>query len=80
MQADLRRQLTQRLKNKPKGQKTSLLSFLRKTKIEMKKVDWPSRPAVIRLTGIVIGVSALVAIFVAGLDIMFTKLMGAIIK
>jgi len=39
------------------------LIFLEEVKGEMKKVDWPSKPAVIKLTGIVVAVSVGVALF-----------------
>jgi len=57
-----------------------VLVFLKETQAELKKVDWPDRPAVIRLTAIVIGVSVVVALFVGGLDLLFTKIMAMIVK
>ncbi len=46
----------------------------------MKNVSWPSREETIRLTGIVVGISLIVAIFIGILDFLFTNLMGAILK
>lgn len=64
----------------PAGKAIRPLVFLKEVKAEMKKVAWPDRPAVIRLTTIVIGVSLIVALFVGGLDFLFTKLMELIVK
>lgn len=58
----------------------SPLQFLKEVKLELKKVKWPTRPAVIRMTTIVITVSIAVGVFIAGLDFTFTNLMGLIIK
>ncbi|HUS52163.1 MAG TPA: preprotein translocase subunit SecE [Candidatus Bathyarchaeia archaeon] len=54
--------------------------FLKEVKAELDKVIWPTRRQIIRLTGIVVGVSTLVAIFIAILDFIFTKLMEILIK
>ena len=52
----------------------SLVQFLKETKIELKKVKWPSKDEVVRLTLIVIAVSAGVSLFISALDFIFTKL------
>jgi len=41
----------------------------------MKKVNWPTRETTIRYTLIVLGVSLIVAIYLGGLDILFTSLL-----
>jgi len=56
------------------------VSFLRETRDELKKVVWPTRQEVIRLTLVVITVSLLVGIFLGGLDFTFTKLLQLIVK
>ena len=56
------------------------VGFLKETRDELSKVVWPKRQEVIRLTGVVIGVSFLVGIFVGGLDFVFTKILGLLIK
>jgi preprotein translocase subunit SecE len=53
--------------------------FLKEVKIELQKVTWPSREQTRKLTIIVIIVSATVAVFVGGLDLLFTKLLGLIV-
>ena len=46
----------------------------------MKNVSWPSREETIRLTGIVVGISLIVAIFIGALDFIFTNLMTLTLK
>ena len=55
-------------------------SFLRETKDELKKVVWPTRQEVIRLTLVVILVSLIVGVFLGGLDFVFVKVIETIIK
>ncbi|HJZ06049.1 MAG: preprotein translocase subunit SecE [Candidatus Levybacteria bacterium RIFCSPLOWO2_01_FULL_39_24] len=55
-------------------------AFLRETRDELKKVVWPTRQEVIRLTLVVIVVSLIVGIFLGGLDFIFVKILGTIVK
>ena len=59
---------------------TSPFAFLRETQEELKKVVWPTQTEVVRLTGVVIGVSVMVGLFIGGLDFIFTKLLALIIR
>jgi preprotein translocase subunit SecE len=59
---------------------TTPASFLRETRDELKKVVWPSRQEIIRLTAVVIAVSLLVGLFLGGLDFIFTKTIQTIVK
>jgi preprotein translocase subunit SecE len=59
---------------------TTPVSFLRETKDELKKVVWPSRQEVIRLTTVVIIVSVLVGLFIGGIDFILTKALSVIVK
>ncbi len=59
---------------------TSPISFLRETKDELKKVVWPTRQEVIRLTFVVIAVSLIVGLFLGGLDFVFTKILEMVVK
>jgi len=52
-----------------------IITFLKEVKLEMKKVNWPTREETIRYTLIVIGVSAIVAAFLGTLDFIFTTLL-----
>lgn len=49
-----------------------IAAFLKEVRLEMKKVNWPSREETIRYTLIVIGVSFFVAIYLGGLDYIFS--------
>ena len=55
-------------------------AFLREVRDELKKVVWPTRQEVIRLTFVVITVSLIVGIFLGGLDFIFVKIIGTIVK
>jgi preprotein translocase subunit SecE len=59
---------------------TTPLDFLKQTIEELKKVVWPTKNEVIRLTGVVIVVSVLVGLFIGGLDFIFTKLLALVVK
>lgn len=58
----------------------SPVTFLKETRDELKKVVWPTRQEVIRLTGVVILVSLIVGVFLGGLDFVFTKVMEVVVK
>jgi len=59
---------------------TAPITFLREVKDELKKVVWPSRQEVIRLTLVVIVVSLIVGLFLGGLDLFFVKIIETIVK
>lgn len=52
-----------------------ILNFLKETKIEMAKVDWPNKKATTAMTLTVIGISLGVAIFLGGLDFIFSTIL-----
>ena len=56
-----------------------ITTFLKEVKVELKKVNWPTKQETIKYTLIVIGVSFAVAIFLGGLDFIFTWLIGKFI-
>ncbi|MBP9782071.1 preprotein translocase subunit SecE [Candidatus Woesebacteria bacterium] len=56
------------------------VSYIRETIVELKKVTWPNRQTTLKLTGIVIGISAIVAIYVGGLDYLFTNILTLIVN
>jgi preprotein translocase subunit SecE len=47
---------------------------------ELKKVTWPSREQTMKLTVIVVGISVGMALFIGGLDFVFTNLLTLIVK
>ena len=48
--------------------------------VELKKVVWPTKQQVIKLTLIVIGASVLTGVLIGTLDYLFSLLIGQIIK
>ncbi len=44
------------------------LQFVKEVQAELKKVTWPTRAETIKLTGVVVIISVLVALFIGGLD------------
>ena len=58
---------------------TTPVVFLKEVRDELKKVVWPTRDEVIRLTGVVILISIVVGIFLGGTDFILTKLIGLLI-
>lgn len=53
--------------------------FLKESRIELRKVNWPTRQETIRYTLIVIGLSALVAILLGALDFIFSQILNKFI-
>lgn len=60
--------------------KGSPVIFLKEVKSELLKVNWPSRQEVIKLTVIVIVISAIIGAYIGGMDILLTKLTSIIFK
>lgn len=58
---------------------TTPVVFLKEVRDELKKVVWPTRDEIIRLTGVVIIVSVGVGLFLGGTDFILTKLIGFLI-
>lgn len=56
-----------------------IVSFLKEVRLEMKKVNWPSRKETIKYTLIIIAASVAVAVFLGGLDYIFTTLLNKFI-
>ena len=56
-----------------------IFTYIGEVREELKKVSWPSREEVIRLTGVVIISSVIVGLYLGGLDYIFTQLLGLII-
>ena len=53
-----------------------IITFFKEVRLEMKKVNWPTRKETIKYTLIVIGVSVAVAVFLGGLDFLFTMILN----
>ena len=56
-----------------------VVNFLKEVRLEMKKVNWPTREETIRYTLIVVGISLAVAMFLGGLDILFQFLLKKLV-
>jgi len=56
-----------------------IVSFLKEVKLEMKKVNWPTRKETIKYTLIIITASIAVAVFLGGLDYIFTTILNRFI-
>ncbi len=54
--------------------------FLKEVREELKKVVWPTKDEVIRLTFVVILISLVVGLFLGGIDFILTKLTQILIK
>lgn len=59
---------------------TTPVNFLRETYDELKKVVWPTRQEVIRLTVIVIIISVIVGLYIGGIDFIFTKITELLLR
>jgi preprotein translocase subunit SecE len=59
---------------------TTPITFLRETYDELKKVVWPTRQEVLRLTVIVITISAVIGLYIGALDWIFTKATELLLK
>ena len=51
-----------------------LWTFTKESRAELRKVNWPTRAQTIKFTGVVIGVSLGVAVFLGALDYFFENL------
>lgn len=52
-----------------------LISYIQESRLEFKRVNWPTRQETIRLTGMVIGMSLLFAVFLGVLDMVFNYIL-----
>ena len=57
----------------------NIISFIGQTKEELRKVTWPTKKEVVRLTMVVIISSVIVGLYLGGMDYIFTRLLGLII-
>lgn len=56
-----------------------VIEFLKESRDELQKVNWPSRRQTTNYTLIVIGMSLAVAVFLGSLDLGFEKVLGKFI-
>ena len=55
------------------------ISFLQESKLELSRVNWPSRQETLQLTMVVVVISLLFALFLGFLDFIFTYLLEVIL-
>lgn len=58
----------------------NLIMYLKEVKVELAKVSWPTRAEATKLTLIIILASLAVGLYVGGLDVLFTNLLGIFLK
>jgi len=54
-------------------------TFLKEVKMEIQKINWPTKDRTLRYTLIVIGISIVIAIFLGGMDFLFTTVFNQFI-
>lgn len=57
-----------------------VLQYFREVIQELHKVTWPTKEKTYELTLLVIGVSAVVALYMAGLDYIFARFMSIVLR
>ena len=63
-----------------KPSENALSRYLRETRGELRKVTWPTRQESQRLTAIVLGVTAVMAIFLGILDFVFSRTVQELVR
>jgi len=58
----------------------NIITFFKEAKVEMTKVNWPSKKQTVNYTLIVIGLSLSVAAFLGSLDYLFSQILKGFIK
>jgi preprotein translocase subunit SecE len=54
-------------------QEATMGTGLRATIMELRRVVWPTRQELLRMTGIVIGTVLVISLFIAGVDALLTR-------
>ncbi|MEI8233023.1 MAG: preprotein translocase subunit SecE [bacterium] len=58
----------------------NLIQYFKEVKVELGKVTWPTRAEATHLTLIILGASLVVGLYIGGLDLLFTNLLGLFLK
>ena len=66
--------------NKGSKEKFSLVTYIKETKAELKRVTWPTRTELLKNTGVVLTVVILSTILVWGLDTILSSALKLILK
>jgi len=59
--------------------KMRIFDFLREVKLEMGRVNWPTKSQVVKYTWVVVLMSIILAVFLGGLDLIFTYLLSRLL-
>jgi preprotein translocase subunit SecE len=62
-----------------KKKENAVIKYLKETRVELKKVNWPSRQEATNLTLIVIAVTTFMALLLGTIDYVFAKLFELIL-
>ncbi len=65
---------------KSTGQSNAITRYLRQTRGELRKVTWPTRQESQRLTAIVLGVTAVMSLFLGVLDFVFSRAVQGLVQ
>jgi len=59
---------------------TKISNFLKEVKIELKKVSWSTRQELMEATFVVIGITAIIAMFIGTVDLILSKILSVMFK
>lgn len=71
---------SERKSTKSGDQSNALIRYFRETRGELRKVTWPTRQESQRLTAIVLGVTAVMALFLGLLDLIFSNAIQRLVE
>lgn len=57
-----------------------IVKFLKEVREELKKVRWPTKSEMIKLTTVVIFITLVIALYIGALDFVFAKMMEVILR
>jgi preprotein translocase subunit SecE len=70
---------TKRAAQQEKRKRTGVRQFLREVRLELKKVDWPTRKELISYSIVVLVTITVLTAFVAGVDYLFSRLLTGLL-
>lgn len=57
-----------------------IITYLKEVRHELRQVTWPTRQKAWEMTLIVLTISLVVGLYIGGLDMLFTNLLGVILR
>ena len=58
----------------------NLINYFKEVRVELTKVSWPTRAEATHLTIIILIASLVTGLYIGGLDVVFTRLLGTFLK